>query len=238
MKNLLKTLDIISVETTFFVDGATRYRNILGGLISLIIVICTMGATIFFIRGFFAREGATIITNEEITDQVRISNFSDFPVMMRLSAAGNKVIPQNYKVWKVIGQRWWTVSNSTSQSFVNLNMVPCDIDKHFGSYRSLFEKMKDLNTFICPEFPADNDLYGLYGGANPYSFYNFAIRPCVNELDNNVCDNSTVIKSFLNQVFLDVRTVDFSVSHFETNPAQPVAKGDRFSVSQTIFRRI
>jgi hypothetical protein len=209
IKKLLKELDFISVETTFFVDGAPRYRNLLGGIISLIIIISTFGASLYFITGFLAREGATIIANEEITDMVRISNFSDYPIMMRISAAGNKVIQKNFKVWKVIGQRWWTTNNYTGQFFLNLNMVPCDIEKHFGSYRYLFENIKDLDTFICPEFPAESDLYGLYGGTKPYSFYNFAIRPCIADLDGNICESNSIIKSFLNQVFLDVRTVDF-----------------------------
>jgi hypothetical protein len=78
----------------------------------------------------------------------------------------------------------------------------------------------------------------LYGGTKPYSFYNFAIRPCIADLDGNICESNSIIKSFLNQVFLDVRTVDFSVSHFDSDPAHPFVKGDRFSVSQTIFRRI
>jgi hypothetical protein len=84
----------------------------------------------------------------------------------------------------------------------------------------------------------DYSLYGLYGDTDPYSFYNFANRPCVPELDGDVCYNQAYIKGFLNQVFLDVRTVDFSISNFDSNPFYAVARGDRFTVSQSIFRRI
>lgn len=119
-------------------------------------------------------------------------------------------------------------------------MEKCNIDKHFGNYRYLFENQTDLDTFVCPDFASlpEDSLYGLYGDTEPYSFYNFAIRPCVDELDGDICYNSTYIKSFLNQVFLDVRTVDFSVANFNTIPYFPVARGDRFTVSQSIFRRI
>ncbi len=197
-----------------------------------------MAASIYFVIGFFERGGATVIANEVITDQVKIQNLSNYPIMMRLSTSGSKVIPQNYRVWKILGSKCWTTTNSNGQFNQDLKMVQCDINKHFGCYRSLFEDMKDIETFICPEYPTDSDLNGLYGGTKPYSFFNFAFRPCINELDNNVCENSTYIKGFLNQVFLDIRSVDFSISNFDASPAMPVGKGDRFSVSQTIFRRI
>ncbi len=104
----------------------------------------------------------------------------------------------------------------------------------------LFENQTDLETFVCLDLASlpEDFLYGVYGDTEPYSFYNFAIRPCVTKVDGDVCYNSTYIKSFLNKVFLDIRTVEFSVANFNKIPYFPVARGDRFTGSQSIFRRI
>jgi hypothetical protein len=239
MKNILKSLDFFSIETHFLINGEKRYKNSLGGLLSIISSLIGLAAVIFFVREFLLRENSSIISNQEATNKVSIENFKRFPFMIRLSLSGNVVVEENHKVWKIIAARWGTTKNSTKQFSQQLQMEKCNITKHFGEYKYLFENITDLNTFICPKFDEEqNSLYGLYGDTEPYSFYNFAIRPCINELDGNVCENSTYIKNFLNQVFLDVRTVDFSVSNFDVNPAKPFARGDRFTVSQSIFRRI
>ncbi len=84
----------------------------------------------------------------------------------------------------------------------------------------LFENQTDLDTFVCLDLASlpEDFLYGVYGDTEPYSFYNFSIRPCVTVLDWDVCCNSTYIKGFLNKVFLDIRTVEFSVANLNKIP--------------------
>ena len=240
-KSLIESLDMLSIETGFYINGDKRYKNYFGGLITLMTYLVALAAVIYFFLQFVNREESTIINDSEITNKVAINEFKRFPFMMRLSASGNLVIEENWRVWKIIGARWGTTANSTKQFTQTLKMEKCDLNKHFGEYRYLFENQTDLSTFICPDLKSipEDSLYGLYGDSDPYSFYNFAIRPCVSELDGEgVCYSSTYIKGFLNQVFLDIRTIDFSVANYKSTPFNAVARGDRFTISQSIFRRL
>jgi hypothetical protein len=52
--------------------------------------------------------------------------------MLRLSASGNIVIEENYRVWKVIGTRCGTTKISTKQFTQPITMEKCNINKNFG----------------------------------------------------------------------------------------------------------
>jgi hypothetical protein len=87
---------------------------------------------IYFKIGFFHGDNSTVIMNQQITNQLNISNFRSFPLMLRLSASGNIVIEENYRVWKVIGTRCGTTKISTKQFTQPITMEKCNINKNFG----------------------------------------------------------------------------------------------------------
>ena len=244
--NFFKRFDYLSDQVffTFNKEGETRNKTTYGGIISIIsIILMTITGIYFFIK-ILMRENKYLITSVETSQHLNLSETNLIPFLFRLSDHNSVPYSKSEKIFKINLKFWYGGSNSTNnneeekQYEYDLPIEKCDINKHFGKYKYLFEKMSDLETFYCT-VPRSykNSIYGIYGNILPFSYYNFYFSICDIE-ENSNCYEKEEIQSILSNVYLDMRTIDYAIKSYKKDVRELTIKSERFMLSLSVYKRI
>lgn len=242
----LKQFDYLSTEDklTFNLRGKKKMKTIIGGIISMIAIASSVTLTIYFFVEFITKNNKTLISSNEYSPTVNITYSHKIPFLLRLSNLENSLYKNPERIYKIRLKYWFggklINSEIKQQEHVDIDVEKCDINKHFGDFKELFENITDLNTFFCPVLRSPNEtIYGLYGNIKPYSFYHFHIYKCIKENENNECEDESKIDELLSDTYLDMRTVDYSInSQNSENVKIATVRTDRHMVSDSVYKRI
>ena len=240
--NLIKNIDFLSfkVSFTFNDKGEIRLKTIMGGILSIFLLLLSSIFTFYFLIRLFNRQDANVIYSTEISENLNLSYSIKIPFIFRLSETYSKPIP-NENIYHYYIRFWYTIENSSIQYYEEIPMSNCNINKHFSEYKEYFKNMNDLNSFICPEIRLKNQtLYGIYGGNNPFSYYDFSILKCLNNnIYNMTCNTEEEIQKKLSDSYLDMRYIDYSMDFRNKQKVDKIViKNERFSISSTMYKRI
>ncbi len=245
--HFLKSLDYLSdrVHLTFNKEGDIRNKTVYGGTISLISIILMAWATIFFIVNLIKRNERNIISSTESSPYLNLTESYKIPFLFRLSDQNSIPYPNPEKLYKITFKFWYGGSNSTDEQLnefkqenIDLKVEKCDINKHFGEYKTFFEKMLDLETFYCA-IPGESkyNLYGIYGNLYPFSYYNFYFIRCNISEDSN-CYTPSEIENTLSNVYMDMRTINYEINSELRDVREITIRSERFMISLSVFKRI
>lgn len=245
---IIRNIDIYSPEVKFKIqNGKQNFQTVMGGILTILSSLIILTAIVYFMTEFFGRKKATIITTEMNTHLVNLTNFTQYPFMVRVSDSNSIVLDEPERYWKFFLTYWWSTKNMSDpdetlfQQKIFIKMEPCDIDNviHFPlKYRNLFVNYTDLTTFFCPSYDQEYSVYGLYGDASPFSYFHYYLRGCNNETDNGICGDAAYIKKYLSGAYFDFRTINFNIESLKIDPYSIYVSGERFAISNSIFKRI
>lgn len=242
----LKQFDYLSSEAklTFNLRGKKKMKTIIGGIISMVAIVSSVTLTIYFFVEFITKNNKTLISSNEYSPAVNITYSHKMPFLLRLSNVENSPYQNPERIYKIRLKYWFGGKlNATSnklQEHIDIDVEKCDINKHFGDFKKLFENITDLNTFFCPVLRNPNEtIYGLYGNIKPYGFYHFHIYKCIKENENNECEDESKIDELLSDTYLDMRTVDYSINSQNSEKVKTATiRTDRHMVSDSVYKRI
>ena len=78
--NFFKRLDFMSIQPRLFVNSMSRYKNAWGALASLVSILFTLIASIYFTMELYEKKKPKVIYSEEVNDDPFL-DFTDFPFM-------------------------------------------------------------------------------------------------------------------------------------------------------------
>jgi len=64
------------------------------------------------------------------------------------------------------------------------------------------------------------------------------LRPCRNDSDNNICAEAEEVEKYLSGAYFDFRTINHNVESLHIKPFETLASGERFAISNSVFKRI
>ena len=241
MNKFFKKLDYLSSEVrfTFNKNGDTIYKTKVGGIISLLSVIFSLGFALYFLIVFLRKDTKYLITSTIHSENLNLTDSNEVPFLIRLTDKNNRPYSDPEKIYKISLKYWYGGFNSseTVQKTNDVEVEQCDINKHFSKFKDLFSEVDDINTFYCPIIRNDNQtIYGLYGNIKPFGYYHFYISMCNND---NLCYERETLENMLSNTYLEVRTVDYSINSLETNNIiQRNIRTDRHMISLSVYKRI
>ena len=155
----IKSFDYLShkARLTFSNKGDTRLKTFYGGFLSIlsILIITTLG--IYFLLNFLHKSNKYSISSSESSPYLNLTNSNKIPFLFRLSNGDSVPYNNTDKLYNIIFRFWNGGTNSTEKTIdntkqqnENLQIEKCDLSKHFGDYKNLFQNISDLNTFYCP----------------------------------------------------------------------------------------
>ena len=243
----IKQLDYLSNEAhfTFNEQGDIINKTVFGGIITIFSFLLMIVVGIYFFVKLISHDSISIISSTESSYFINLTQTFEVPFLFRLSDKDGIPYDDSDKLYSFIAKYWHGGTNSTNrtientqQYFETLSVEKCDINKHFGPYKHLFNSMNDLNTFYCPELKKPNQtVHGIYGSIYPFGYYDLYFKKCYkNENDN--CYEDDVIMEKLYNTYLDFRTIDYEINPKKINVESLIIHSERITVSLSVFKRI
>ena len=246
MLNLIKRVDLYSHQAHLTINekGDPGLKTILGGIISIFLILIVSSFGLYFISRLLLRNDASIIYSSIRDNSVSITYSNTLPFMFRISDTFSIPIDKDglYNISLLI----WFANSSNSEKDVfkqyydSIYLEKCDINKHFGNYINYFKNMNDINTYFCPPNRLNNQsLSGIYGNNIPYVYYNIYFSKCINDTEFNSCKNDKFIYDILSDAYLDVRYIDFSINNLNKKKVAEIkVRNERFILSISVYKRI
>ena len=251
MKSLSKYCDIVShkVILSFNEQGETRYKTLIGGLISIFFIIIIIIYCFFLFIRLFYRRDISVVHSTQINPYVNLTDSHKLPFLLRLTDTNSNPYQENEKMYYITASIWYGGSNNTSLAYHapqfsdSLNVSKCDINKHFtDEYKKYFFGINNLSSFYCLE-PRNysQTIYGLYGNNHPFSYYSLTFRYCKNTTENNnSCYSVEESKNKMGDSFyLDLIFIDYTLdSKKEKDIKELYIRKERYELSTILYKRI
>ena len=245
MKYITK-LDFLSCSAkfTFNESGETKYKTIIGGIISFLSIFGSCGLCIYFLLKFFDRNEASVVHSTQTDIYINNTISHKMPILLRLSDTNSKTFDNPEKIYNITLKVWHGGSNDSTtllQTYEDVEMEKCDINKHFnGEFKKIINDIDNINTYFCPiQRNYNQTLYGIYGSIYPFSYYSFTIRFCKNSTENNLCYPLEYSVNLLQESYLDVIIIDYTLDSLNIkNTGTMTLLKERFMISSTMFKRI
>ena len=242
----IKKLDFLSCSAkfTFNESGETKYKTIIGGIISFLSIFGSCGLCIYFLLKFFDRNEASVVHSTQTDIYINNTISHKMPILLRLSDTNSKTFDNPEKIYNITLKVWHGGSNDSTtllQTYEDVEMEKCDINKHFnGEFKKIINDIDNINTYFCPiQRNYNQTLYGIYGSIYPFSYYSFTIRFCKNSTENNFCYPLEYSVNLLQESYLDVIIIDYTLDSLNIkNTGTMTLHRERFMISSTMFKRI
>ena len=243
----IKQLDYLSNEAhfTFNEQGDIINKTLFGGIITIFSFILMIVAGIYFFAKLISHDSISIISSTESSYFINLTQTYNVPFLFRLSDKDGIPYEDSDKLYSLIAKYWHGGTNSTNRTIENtqqyfdlLTVEKCDINKHFGPYKHLFQSMNDLNTFYCPSLKQPNQtIHGIYGSIYPFGYYDLYFKKCYKNENENCYDDDIIIDKLYN-TYLDFRTIDYEINPKKLEVESLIIHSERMTVSLSVFKRI
>lgn len=247
--HLLQKIDFISPEPKLQTYGHSRYKNILGGIISIAMICSVSVLTIYFLVIMWSRSSITVIYNTDNQQGEKSMEFTKYPFLIALTDINGggiydsdsyfSIVPKVWSIKRIIDE-----NGNTNFTVTNYDLVlkQCDWKDYSNNSEivDLYKNVPDFSYWKC-FLPTENlNFYGLFGGILPNFFVTFYINKCVNStnLDGQICKPQVEIERKLDTAFLVYSYVDFKINNNNiTTAAQKYLRTDSLIISSTIYKR-
>jgi hypothetical protein len=246
----LSFLDFFAISPKLYVFGQNSIGTKFGVIMSLLVCLAIFALSGYFAFTTFNRSSITLVYNQDSTIYP-VVNLTDYPLTLSLLDNYGQLIPEQETVFNF----YLTVynflqyldeqGNPQAKTFLEeIKLEKCDINKHFGNYKSYFADAAEMSTKYCLPIGKYNiTLYGVYGNLkNGYNFLDIFVNRCVNNSltnPNNNCQDITYIQNTLANSYLQIGYMDYDIDNKnEILPNLLIQRFDIIPLSSTVYKRI
>ena len=245
MKTIIKFLDFLSPLPNLKIDKEDRFKNLLGGTISILSSILIISLTVYFSKELLTRTKSSIIFNYAPNEN-QSQNISNFPYALVLTNSYGQPLADDsrvYSVYSVINTLYTNYSSTTPITTIKTQTIEqekCDINKHFGNYTQNFKNIPFLSSFYCQVPHANNlTINSTFGSINAVYMAHHILR-CVNDTSKNItnCRDPKYIESTLATAFVGFWFLEYSLNHDSiAQPGYITLRSDALPSSSTVYSR-
>lgn len=241
MKDFIRLCDFNGVEAQFHTGKESKtFKNIFGGVLSIMCFIGIVAAIIYFFLQFINRKSLTLMTNIITTENIKIYDFHDYPIFFRVSTSSAVPLDNPSSIWKSTANLA-TMDPAVNSSYTRIffPVEPCDLQTHYTKYSELIQaSVPDFSTYFCINWGNFTlNLTGSYGSPTFNQALNLRIRSCADEI-GDICSNSSYVSSTLKDALLDIRVLDVMIDNSNVDVQNNYIYGERIGISNSVYRRI
>ena len=229
MKQILEEIDLFGHHFNFSVFNKSEHRTYVGGILSILTILCTIASTLYLSKDFCFR------TNPK-TSSDRIQNlyYPQYTINLSNFVFGFRVEDSNlnffdessYFQFKVVYNNSTITKNSINGQVIeydypkiNLNFSKCDFNKNL-KYLSLTssDDTVDYKNFYCIDF-SNNNTIGGYWTANFTQYIDIELLYCNSSNPKCMSRNDTATYFSKKKLYLTMMTLKYFVDLTNyTNP--------------------
>ncbi len=220
--------DVVGYKPFLSVFKKDRYKSKFGKLIGILTIISIIILASYFILELLNRKEIQIIFNET-SSKNRIVNLADSPIVIYLTDGLGNPLDKNYAELRVNYWNWtYAKPNDTYRSYTTdeIKLEDCNLDSHFGKYKSFFSNFDIQNKTCFPRGKVDYSLIGQYGDVtSPHSSINIVANKCLNTTTNSKCPSEKQLEYVLKNSYISFNFIDYEIDHNNfSNPILPVLR--------------
>lgn len=220
--------DVIARKPEFYIAGNKSDKSCFGAFLSIIIVICTFGTSIYFGREIWEKKNPIVNTSkvtENPEELVLDKNEFDFTFGM--------LINNKFTTDPTLFSLSSSVFMKKEGEFINIpfKMEECRQDSLLDKNIQLYQE----GLFSSPINISDVSMNGTFG-QDGFRLINFQFFPCKNDTSNIACKSQEEIDTLLSQAYFSVFASDHAVyTNNYTSPYQAQVFNDFVAISQNSF---
>jgi hypothetical protein len=208
---LVKKIDLIAREFGLNYKGDTKYRSLVGGTLSFIIIILTFIGLFYFGRELYEKSSPYLISSTSYNTQPSNTSLSptNFPFYLAVEDASNNLeYFKDETVYEMTARKYTRLVYTDQQGNINVNVTKtpikledCELKRHFPGMEDVFSK-HPVSKAWCIR-PEDN--HYIKGDFNVDEFYElqFYVKTCLNRTsNNNHCKNQAEIAKRLDSGYV------------------------------------
>lgn len=222
MGGFIRSCDFVSPEVKLRTYGLSRFKTVLGGVMSIITILIVILLTMYFFQIFFSQM-IIILTPHTIVSYIEEVTFTNFPVHLSFVDKSGAYIRDADQIFSIEAEY---VSLNKTMSRIQFGVEKCSNDKLLTNDN--FDVVSKQN-YYCLSNTEEIKLYG-YMGTNSYSELYFHISTCNSA--NKTCKNNSEISSILKNSYISVKCLDYETDHFNRSyPGQERVQLETFQIS-------
>lgn len=212
MFDLIKFLDFTSPIPRLYVNSTSRFKNIYGGLLTLVSFLIIFIFSVVLLVKLLKRENMTIIYNEEFIDKPYL-NLTNFPIFFEVYNSNGLKFENASRLFKIKSKRYLIqdkLINGTIIKDVNvtpINIIECSVLKNQSdSYYNNYDfKNYDISDKLCLDLSDGHYLTGSTGDQSNQSLLVINIDKCTNTTEKDNCYPNDYIDRTLGRPHLILR---------------------------------
>lgn len=217
MKTFIQRFDLISLTPNVRVNGENRFKNLFGGLLTIIYLVAMFVYSLVLIEKFLNRDNLISRKNEHpIYDPTYM--FDEIPIFFQVYDQTGALIPEAdrlYKIRAMMNIFTITYDNGEPQknnTYVNLELKNCSKSlSEFETYKNLVEANYYQDKY-CFSKSNKIKLEGTGGdGGNSTSIF-ITVEKCANTTAKSNCFPSNYINQALFKPMFAIRYLDFNIN--------------------------
>ena len=230
-----------AARPSFYIDGKKEYHTILGGILTVIVFIITIGCSFYFAQEIWQKNHPTVNTATLITNHPKKMLYPD-PFFFMITVDVDYIPTIDESIYFPRGNIHITHvdkngTSTTERKYFNMKVCTEIIDENHIYYDLL--KDFNLNNFYCmPKFiEKENDIsLNDYWGNDGFNMLQVKIYTCGIYNDNTNCKSDKEISKILSDSRLSYYTINEYVD--TTNYSYPFSNGlDEHYLALSIEKR-
>jgi hypothetical protein len=232
--------DLSANKPKLYIHGKDKFATKISSMVNILALLTVSSISLGFIVDFLYGKQFAIISSQTNSVDENL-NISEIPFLFSPSFTRGGFLDSSYVYFRA--NYIQSIGSNTTDNILPYEF--CNIEKHFGKYRSLFENI-DISQYYCITPGKHNlTLYGKNGDTlNGYSALGIAVGLCTNNSVYNPnpggCQSSQTILDKLNSAvpIMKLMTVDFDLDHNSNgNPFIPYVVSEQLPISKSLFYR-
>jgi hypothetical protein len=233
MINKLANLDILGPFPKLYIRSKSKFKTLMGGILTVIYFCITLGFCIYFTYANLARINYTVVYNEEYFEYPSL-NFSVYPIAFLLMTGDGMPITPNYIYYTA---RYYTIKG-VNLSFIDVPMRPCSYED-FSDVPIPDELEVAVPFSWCMDKNHTNDkiMYGRRGQPQGQGYYMFFVNYCDPSLNSN-CESKGKIDEFIGSPIQLIAFADFIIDNKNiSNPGSKIFRSLTTPVSKQLYNK-
>ena len=201
MEKFLKNFDLISQEAHLYIQEKKRFKNGLGGFITILLFFATSIMSIYLLVNYFMDQRYYFSFQESIQNNPTL-NVTNFPIMFSINDKDGNTLQNPEKLFNIVSKKHeikFIKNNSKLQklhliSF--LNVTKCkNLNYLKNSYKGIEEAL--FEDKYCLDMSEDSSLINTKGQMENNTHISFEIAKCLNTSEKNNCLPNANEENFL-----------------------------------------
>ena len=212
LKTVFVNIDIFGYIPTLSIKNQLFYQTFFGGILTLLVIIIGIIATVFFSQELFKKSSPSVnLSSEPLMHPPRLNYFNNFEFLIGIQNS-DYITEINEKIFSAKGTLFKTIINETGTYNIksDINLTSCDIALSESENKEIYTDLNLKGYYCISNIQTEDPYISEHWGNNGFVMIQIKFVDCDNSTGN--CASEEEINNFLHSADLSLYFSDNLVS--------------------------